>query len=179
MARSQTMPEVVATAESVAGLRMKSQVLAQPTGLIGVGYQGRDIASFANGLADAQVSRLVDVRLTPLSRKPGFSKTALTRALAAVGVAYEHRPELGNPKSNRAGFAGSPAELAEARHVFAALLSRPEAAGALDALAAAGAAERVAVLCFEADQHRCHRDVVLAEAVRRSVSARGSRRPAR
>ncbi|MEV4540635.1 DUF488 domain-containing protein [Micromonospora echinaurantiaca] len=158
---------------------MSSQVHAQPTGLIGVGYQGHDIATFVDELAKAQVSRLVDVRLTPISRKPGFSKAALARALAVVGITYEHRPELGNPKSNRAGFAGSPAELAEARNVFATLLYRPEAANAIDVLAAAGAAERVAVLCFEADQHRCHRDVVLAEAGRWSVSAPGSRRRAR
>ncbi|WP_435205347.1 DUF488 domain-containing protein [Micromonospora sp. bgisy143] len=158
---------------------MSSQTLAQPTGLIGVGYQGHDIASFVDDLRAEQVSRLVDVRLTPISRKAGFSKTALTRALAAAGITYEHRPELGNPKSNRAGFAGSLAELTEARHVFASLLSQPAAASAVDVLAAAGAAERVAVLCFEADQHRCHRDLVLAEAARRSVTARGSRRPER
>jgi uncharacterized protein (DUF488 family) len=31
--------------------------------------------------------------------------------------------------------------------------------------------ERIALLCFEADQRRCHRDVVLAELLRRSASA--------
>ena len=50
------------------------------------------------------VTRLVDVRLTPISRKPGLSKTALGRELAAVGMVYEHRRELGNPaRSDRSG----------------------------------------------------------------------------
>ena len=34
-------------------------------------------------------------------------------------------------------------------------------------LASLVASECVAVLCFEADQHRCHRDVVLREIARR------------
>jgi uncharacterized protein (DUF488 family) len=33
----------------------------------------------------------------------------------------------------------------------------------------AGHRERVAVLCFEAEQSRCHRDIVLDEARRRST----------
>lgn len=152
---------------------MHSELLVRPTGLIGIGYQGRDISGFVKEMIKAQVSRLVDVRLTPISRKPGFSKTALNRALSDAGIIYEHRPELGNPKSNRAGFAGSPDELAEARSFFASLLDRPEAASALNALAATATQERVAVLCFEADQHRCHRDVVLVEAGRRSGQREG------
>jgi len=63
--------------------------------------------------------------------------------------------------------------------VFAELLRRPEAVEAIDAVAAAAAREQVVVLCFEADQHRCHRDLVLAELTQRAVTGRGSRRRAR
>lgn len=141
-----------------------------PAGVVGVGYEGRTIAGFLAELRAMGVSRLVDVRLTPISRKPGFSKTALGRALAEAAIDYEHRPELGNPKANRAPFAGSPAELAEGRAVFAGLLRRPESAEALDAIADAGQRELVAVLCFEANQQRCHRDLVLQEARERMTS---------
>ena len=48
-----------------------------------------------------------------------------------------HLGELGNPKTNRAGFAGSPEELATARSVFAGLLCRPESISALDTVAEA------------------------------------------
>ncbi|WP_448759848.1 DUF488 domain-containing protein [Actinomyces oricola] len=50
-------------------------------------------------------SRLVDVRLNPVSRVRGFSKNRLRERLEASGLVYEHRPELGNPKNNRAGYA--------------------------------------------------------------------------
>jgi uncharacterized protein (DUF488 family) len=121
---------------------------------------------------------LVDVRLNPISRKPGLSKTALGQALAEAGIAYEHRRELGNPKTNRAGFAGAATEREQARTRYQELLRRPEACEALDALAQAGDRERVAVLCFEAEEHRCHRDVVLAEARQRTTGAAAGRRPA-
>lgn len=132
-------------------------------GLIGIGYEGSDLDGFVAELVGRGVTRLIDVRLTPISRKRGFSKTALGLALADVGIRYEHRPELGNPKDNRAGFAGSPEERAHARRVFAARLHQPEAARVLIDVARAAHQERVALLCFEADQERCHRDVVISE----------------
>jgi uncharacterized protein (DUF488 family) len=42
---------------------------------------------------------------------------------------------------------------------------------ALDDLADACQRERLAVLCFEADQSRCHRDLVLLEAQERLTTA--------
>jgi uncharacterized protein (DUF488 family) len=137
--------------------------------LIGVGYEGMEISEFVANLVAQQVSRLVDVRLTPISRKPGFSKTALAIALARVGIAYEHHRALGNPKSNRAGFGGDEQAVVEAKARYCQLLERPEAAAALEKLRRAATRERVAVLCFEADQYRCHRDVVLREVAALSL----------
>lgn len=144
------------------------------TGVIGVGYQQRTVDEFVHDLAETGVSLVVDVRLTPISRRPGFSKTALARTLTGAGINYEHRPELGNPKSNRAGFAGSAGELATARAAYRALLVGPGSARALDALAAAAEHQLVAVLCYEADQQRCHRDVLLELLAAWTVTAAGS-----
>lgn len=148
-------------------------------GLVGVGYEGRTVDELVAQLVAMGVSRLVDVRLTPISRKPGLSKTALGHGLRAAGIAYEHRRELGNPKANRAGFAGPAFEREDALAQYRMLLRRPEASDALDEVANAGQRERVAVLCFEADQSRCHRDVVLHEAQRRLTNVGASRRPGR
>ncbi|WP_406635445.1 DUF488 family protein [Amycolatopsis sp. WGS_07] len=136
-------------------------------GVIGVGYEGQDIDGFVAALVRRGVTRLVDIRLTPISRKRGFSKTALGNALVEAGIQYEHRRELGNPKSNRAGFGGSEFELADAKARYSALLEEDEPQRSLDDLAHVAANESVAVLCFEADQRRCHRDVVLGEIVGR------------
>lgn len=135
--------------------------------VLGVGYEGREIMQFVADLTAAGVDVLVDVRLTPVSRKRGFSKRALCEALTMAGIAYRHLPALGNPKPNRAGFAGPATELMAARDRYAALLDTPDAQSALDQLAARGCRERVAVMCFEADEERCHRHVVLAEVYRR------------
>jgi uncharacterized protein (DUF488 family) len=130
--------------------------------LIGIGYEGRALAPFVDDLVARGVTRVVDVRLNAVSRKPGFSKRALAAALSDAGIAYEHLPALGNPRENRAGFGGGPASLAAARAAYLSLLSAPAAAAAMAEVARAAVWERVAVLCFEADQRRCHRDVLIA-----------------
>lgn len=45
--------------------------------LLTVGYEGRTAEELVVTLAEADVDVLVDIRLTPLSRKPGLSKRQL------------------------------------------------------------------------------------------------------
>jgi uncharacterized protein (DUF488 family) len=107
------------------------------------------------------VSLLADVRELPLSRRRGFSKTALALAVDEAGVEYAHHRALGNPKPYRdawksgdaaAGVAGYTAHLA--------LVHRD-----VDALARRVAAGGVCLLCVEHDAKDCHR-ALLAEALR-------------
>jgi uncharacterized protein (DUF488 family) len=142
--------------------------------VLGVGYEGRDLAGFLAEVDAAGVEVVVDVRLTPISRKRGFSKRALASALAGIGVAYRHEPALGNPKANRPGFAGTAREWSAARGRYEALLSALAAQEALARVAEAALTARVAVLCFEADQRRCHRDVVLSRLVELSAVPEGA-----
>jgi uncharacterized protein (DUF488 family) len=135
-------------------------------GLVGVGYEGRDLDGFLSALTADSVEVLADVRLTPISRKRGFSKRALGEALSGVGIDYQHYRVLGNPKPNRAGFWGAQPELEEARLRYQELLDADEAVHALEQLAATARSSRVAVMCFEADEMRCHRQVVLEQLQR-------------
>ncbi|MEU8036263.1 DUF488 domain-containing protein [Streptosporangium sp. NPDC049078] len=143
--------------------------IGQHARLTGIGYEGCDLEGFIQRLHRENVTLLIDVRLNPISRKRGFSKTALAAALADTGVAYEHMRVLGNPKWNRAGFSGSPAELGAARGVYVGQLMDADARECLDRIAEAARRQMVAIMCFEADEHRCHRDLVL-EAVRERFS---------
>ena len=125
--------------------------------LVSIGYEGKSVEDLVRLLLRQRVQVLVDVRLTPLSRKPGLSKTKLAESLRAVGIRYVHHRALGNPKDNRAGFrAGEPESVARYRDIL-----RTEAA--TDALAHVcellgdGV---VALLCFEHNPAECHRDVV-------------------
>ncbi len=60
-------------------------------GVVSVRYEGRTAGQLVADLYDLEVKHLVDVRLTPLSRKPGLSKCKLD-----AGITYRHMPGLGN-----------------------------------------------------------------------------------
>jgi transcriptional regulator with XRE-family HTH domain len=134
-------------------------VQATDAGLVSVGYEGRSIEGFIDELRGSAVATVADVRLTPLSRKPGFSKTRLCEALQDAGIGYQHLRPLGNPKDNRPHFWEGRVE--EGRRAFREHIRQPDAVSALAELAERAEHERVAVLCFERDEHRCHRKVVL------------------
>lgn len=127
--------------------------------LFGVGYEGRSIDEVVALLTSRRIGVLVDVRLNAFSRKPGFSKAALARASADAAIEYRHEPGLGNPKANRAGFAGSEVEEARARY-RALVADEPAFAAILDLTAT----QKVAMLCFESDVSRCHRFCLLERA---------------
>ncbi|MFF8018876.1 DUF488 family protein [Streptomyces sp. NPDC007929] len=136
-------------------------------GLWSAGYEGRDIDSFVASLLDSRIDVVADVRLTPISRKKGFSKTRLGEALAEAGIEYTHLRGLGNPKDNRAPFWDG--RLDEGRARFRGVLRSEEAQTDLERLAEHARQSRVAVLCFEKDESRCHRQVVL-ETVRKRAA---------
>ncbi len=125
--------------------------------LFTVGYQGRTVKALVQRLREAGVTRVLDVRFSPASPKPGFSGPALRRAMERAGLEYRGLPEVGNPfrEEAAADLAGAlaryRAHLAERPHLLPVVLE-----------AAAGA--RTALLCSEANPSRCHRSV-LAEAL--------------
>jgi uncharacterized protein (DUF488 family) len=132
--------------------------------LFSIGYEGfPTVEDLVHALGAARVERLLDVRDLPQSRRPGFSRRALESALADAGIAYEHRRELGNPAAIRALSRSGEAE--RGREAYRAQLLG-ERAWALDALADAAAERPTAMLCLEADQARCHRDVIAEELTR-------------
>jgi uncharacterized protein (DUF488 family) len=129
--------------------------------IAGIGYQGRSIEELVAALRASQVTRVLDVREVPWSRKPGFSKRALAEQLAAAGIGYDHLPAAGNPRANRRSAVSTPDSLAGYR----AHLARDPAV--LEVIAEAAGCELVALLCFEADWRECHRSVLLAELAAR------------
>jgi uncharacterized protein (DUF488 family) len=127
-----------------------------------IGYERLLPPALVAELEAAGVERVIDVRFRPQSRRPGMSKTRLSKLLGDHGIAYEHRRELGTPADLRWLF--HKGRIAEASAAYRAHVEA--AAGeALDALAAELArAPRTALLCLEADPAGCHRRVI-AEAL--------------
>lgn len=131
--------------------------------MIGIGYEGLSVDQLVTRLQAERIDVLVDIRLTPLSRKPGLSKKALSEALSTAGIRYVHDRRLGNPKDNRAAYADTTSDAGtEARARYRELIKTGDGADAVHELAALADEHVVAVLCFEADGARCHREQVIA-----------------
>lgn len=131
--------------------------------LFTIGYEGRDVDQYLKQLLDAGVRLLCDVRRNPLSRKYGFSKSALSGALSSVGIEYRHIPELGiesDLRKNLKTFADYQRLFARYEHET---LKQQEL---FVRHIAAYVAEfsRVALTCFERDPKFCHRGRV-AQAI--------------
>jgi uncharacterized protein (DUF488 family) len=69
--------------------------------LLTVGYEGASLEDLIATLQGSDVQRLLDVRAVAQSRRRGFSKNALTEALAKGGISYTHLRQLGDPKEGR------------------------------------------------------------------------------
>jgi uncharacterized protein (DUF488 family) len=128
-----------------------------PGRIYSVGYEGMEVQTLIDHLSSAKVSLLVDVRLTPISRKKGFSRKALTAELHASGIEYRHESALGNPPENRDSFRRGDAELG--RKCMRERLENGSGP-ALRQLVADARGARIAVLCVERSHLRCHRDVI-------------------
>ncbi len=126
-----------------------------------IGYQGRSLNEFVEVLQVADIETVVDVRLTPLSRLRGFSKSALCAALEDRSIVYVHDRRLGNPKENRPGFAADDTRPAAIK-IFQAHLNNGSRHG-FDELADRVRTQRVVLLCFEASHEHCHRAVIASQ----------------
>ncbi len=128
--------------------------------IISVGYERRSIEELVEMLSVNRVDVLVDVRLNAISRKRGFSKTALAKALGEVGIVYRHERSLGNPKENRDPFRLG---LQSARDRYVQHLQNG-ASASFGRVINLAQDERIALLCFERDHSDCHRSCILEMA---------------
>lgn len=128
--------------------------------LFTIGYERTGLDELIRALRDAGVEVLVDVRQLANSRRAGFSKRALSAALAEAGIAYEHRKALGTPKAGRqANHAG---RMDEFWRIVDDSLASPEAVAALAELQALAQERVCCLLCLEDDPNLCHRSAVVA-----------------
>jgi uncharacterized protein (DUF488 family) len=124
-----------------------------------IGYEGTTVPEFTAALQKAGVKRVIDVRALPLSRRPGFSKSALRAALAEAGIEYVHLKALGTPAEGRAAArAGRNAEL---ERIYAGQLELPEAMAQSAQMLQLASEEPSALLCMEREPAHCHRTLLL------------------
>jgi uncharacterized protein (DUF488 family) len=140
-------------------------VRARP--LFTIGYEGADLDDFLTTLAASGVAQIIDIREVPLSRKRGFSKKALTDALAASNIAYVHIKELGDPKPGRE--AARRGEFRVFRKIYREHLKSAGAQAALEIATQLAGEMPSCLLCFERAHPSCHRSIV-AKAIHEKAS---------
>ncbi|MCB8822781.1 DUF488 domain-containing protein [Microvirga rosea] len=124
-----------------------------------IGYEGADPDRFLETLQNAGVAVLADVRAVALSRKRGFSKSALRDSLAQRHIGYEHFIRLGTPKEGRQAARAGDAALMH-RIYCDEVLATPEAGEAFEVLADMARERPICLLCFERDPAQCHRRIL-------------------
>jgi uncharacterized protein (DUF488 family) len=135
-----------------------------------IGYEGADVDHFLTTLKDANVATLADVRAVALSRKRGFSKSALRDALASQDIGYRHFIKLGTPKEGRQAARAGDGELMRRIYCNEVLATEP-AQAAFQELEDLAQAQPICLLCFERDPANCHRRVLAQRLVARGFEA--------
>jgi len=124
-----------------------------------IGYEGSTMSEFIAALQKAGVTRVIDVRALPLSRRPGFSKSPLRGALDEAGIEYVHLKALGTPAKGRAAArAGRQSDL---ERIYAGQLELPEAMAQSAQMLDLASEKPSALLCMERDPAHCHRTLLL------------------
>ena len=125
-----------------------------------IGYEGTTVGEFIGALTVAGVTRVIDLRALPLSRRPGCSKSALRAALEEAGIEYVHLKALGTPADGRAAArAGRHLEL---QRIYSGQLELPEAIAEAAQMLELAREKPTALLCIERDPTHCHRSLLLA-----------------
>ena len=138
-----------------------------------VGHSTHPIDEFIDLLRGAGVTRLVDVRALPGSRRnPQFDEERLAPGLAAAGIPYVREERLGGLRSATPGIQAAVNGFWENRsfHRYADYALGAAFAEGLDHLAdLAAPPELPVIMCSEAVWWRCHRRIIADHLIARGV----------
>ena len=133
------------------------------TGIVTIGYEGKNFDQFVYQLIENNVDLLVDVRSNAYSMKYGFSKYSLERIFSSFQkdsftkkIKYKHIPELGIPSETRKQtpvskygdmFRDYEQDLDNKMQYVEELIDLSKT-------------HKIALMCFEADVSCCHRGII-------------------
>lgn len=130
-----------------------------------IGYQGLNTAELSSTLMLHGVTLLIDVRRRAMSRKPGFSRSALSAELGRSGLAYRHVSQLGSPDDIRQQL-GIDHDYGTFFRAYSHA-ARDEAE-ALESVEEWLETDVICLMCFEASPLQCHRSVLANILARRN-----------
>jgi len=137
-----------------------------------IGHSNHGLDEFTTLLARAGIEFLADIRTVPRSRSnPQFNRDTLPGALAAHGIGYAHRADLGGlrgksktvpPDTN--GYWEN-----DSFHHYADYALGDEFRQGLETLIAQGQARPTVMMCAESVWWRCHRRIVADHLIARGI----------
>jgi uncharacterized protein (DUF488 family) len=137
-----------------------------------IGHSTRTLARLVELLRVHGVTRVVDVRRFPRSRRhPHFDTAALARDLPAAGIAYSHAPGLGGFRRARPDSINTGLRNTSFRG-YADYMQTDEFAHHLAGLLVAAAEAPTAIMCAESVPWRCHRSLIADALVAQAVDVR-------
>lgn len=140
--------------------------------IVGIGCQGRSLSSFVEALTQHRIDTVVDIRRFDDDAQLVFTTMSLQLSLTFYGIDYVALPELSGStrytdSDGRIVCHNPDAGLWRDSYREALMLAvernlDPVAAG-YRFLGELALAERVAVLCYERDQHECIREQLIGQ----------------
>lgn len=123
-----------------------------------IGYEKSTLSDFIATLQLCNIDILVDIRDRAQSRRPGFSKTALSEALKDAGIEYIHYKSLGDPKEGREAARSGNYPLF--KKIFNQVMDSEIGQKSLSEVKDLAINNSICLMCYERDQKECHRKIV-------------------
>lgn len=137
-----------------------------------IGHSTRTLEAFVDLLRAHEVTRVVDVRTIPRSRRnPQFNHDTLPRALHGRKIHYTHLAALGGLRHARKDSLNTGWQNASFRG-FADYMQTDEFDKGIGKLVELARKETVAVMCAEAVPWRCHRSLIADALFVRGIAVR-------
>jgi uncharacterized protein (DUF488 family) len=134
--------------------------VAPPVRIWTIGHSTRTIDDFLALLTSNDICALADVRRYPGSRRlPHFGQDALAHSLDALGIVYQHFPELGGRRRPRVDSPNT-AWRNEAFRGYADYMMTDEFRAGITRLLDLAGSTSTAVMCAEALWWQCHRGLI-------------------
>jgi uncharacterized protein (DUF488 family) len=125
-----------------------------------IGHSTHPIEHFIAMLQAHSIEELVDIRTIPRSgHNPQFNRDSLPASLEAAGIGYRHMPALGGLRHARPDSVNTGWRNASFRG-YADYMRTGEFEAALEELIGIAREKRLAIMCAEAVEWRCHRSLV-------------------
>lgn len=133
------------------------------------GYEGKTIECFIDTLLLNNIDILIDVREIPNSRKKGFSKSALEKALKENNIKYVHFKELGSPKEIRVKLHKDNDYSYFFTEYRKYLNTQYETLDIINTAISNNKSLHFCLMCFEKNWEECHRSIV-AERISQTLT---------